>query len=545
MGLRAGRGVGGCVALIIFVGGFAASSAMASVGGAEVVTDGNVAPKSAGRTALEPSRPAGSPLPRASPAGDDPGSALPAAVNATVFPSNSGFSAINEPYGPTDPNGCPVMGQNWGFDKTLWRRFTGTGGTVIIHAFESPLFTALAVYPADGVGTTIATSAVLDCDVDVPPEGTHYAFIAVPTLPGRDYLLQAGGLEQRTGTPSEGIPNEGTLGITIITSDGRAQAQPIALDSTETLTNEGAGTDSGEPLACRSSTYAATIWLRFHVDRPGVATFGAGVGASAPGTPVVAIYRGNDPTPLDCGSADDTKTLRAQVAVAVAPGDYFVQIGSTDPSGSDFTYDLRFTPNLDVDGDGSLQGQGDCNDNNSTIHPGAKDIPNGIDDDCDGVIDPDADNDGSLRPLDCNDANPAIHPGAVEIAGNHVDENCDGIMARFATLNSRFSVSWGRPARTTRFTRLMVFDVPAGATVTVRCIGRGCPKKTYRKSVAKDGAVSVLRPLKGRRLRPGAVIEVSVVRADLVGRVVRYTVRRGRAPMVKRGLIGDGFAPGS
>jgi hypothetical protein len=38
---------------------------------------------------------------------------------------------------------------------------------------------------------------------------------------------------------------------------------------------------------------------------------------------------------------------------------------------------------------------------------------------------------------------------------------------------------------------------------------------------------------------------VSVVRADLVGRVVRYTVRRGRAPMVKRGLIGDGFAPGS
>ena len=42
---------------------------------------------------------------------------------------------------------------------------------------------------------------------------------------------------------------------------------------------------------------------------------------------------------------------------------------------------------VDDDGDGFTENQGDCDDRNPAVHPGAPDVCNGIDDNCDGVID--------------------------------------------------------------------------------------------------------------------------------------------------------------
>jgi large repetitive protein len=103
---------------------------------------------------------------------------------------------------------------------------------------------------------------------------------------------------------------------------------------------------------------------------------------------------------------------------------------------------------------GYVNNQLDCDDNNPVIHPGMPESCNGVDDDCNGLVDEgitadgfayymDYDGDGygdegyivllcyaqpgySLIAGDCADYDPAIHPGATEICSNGIDDNCDG-----------------------------------------------------------------------------------------------------------------------
>lgn len=82
----------------------------------------------------------------------------------------------------------------------------------------------------------------------------------------------------------------------------------------------------------------------------------------------------------------------------------------------------------DADGDTFTVAAGDCDDTNPAINPGAAEVLDGLDNDCDGIVDEgfvDADGDGFAVPFDCNDANATVFPGAVEIADG-LDNDCDG-----------------------------------------------------------------------------------------------------------------------
>ena len=143
--------------------------------------------------------------------------------------------------------------------------------------------------------------------------------------------------------------------------------------------------------------------------------------------------------------------------------------GITDPKNSKDCN--RYYKDLDYDGAGTDEYQclcvsegdfralerGDCNDNNPKVHPEAREICNGIDDNCNGETD-EGENTAGCRPFyrdsdgdgfgigddskclckpsglfsaektgDCNDNNPAIYPGAHEYF-DRLDNNCNGII---------------------------------------------------------------------------------------------------------------------
>lgn len=96
----------------------------------------------------------------------------------------------------------------------------------------------------------------------------------------------------------------------------------------------------------------------------------------------------------------------------------------------------------------------DCNDSKPSVNPGATEVCNGIDDNCNGQTDEtdqlvwylDNDGDGfprstgsiqsctkpaynwmlSIGAFDCNDSSSAINPNAAEVCGDSIDNDCDG-----------------------------------------------------------------------------------------------------------------------
>jgi len=92
--------------------------------------------------------------------------------------------------------------------------------------------------------------------------------------------------------------------------------------------------------------------------------------------------------------------------------------------------DAALTPE-DADGDGLSSCDGDCDDEAADTYPGAPELCDGIDNDCDGVLsgeEADLDGDGwATCDGDCDDQAETAHPGAEEVCDNGLDDDCDGL----------------------------------------------------------------------------------------------------------------------
>jgi hypothetical protein len=125
--------------------------------------------------------------------------------------------------------------------------------------------------------------------------------------------------------------------------------------------------------------------------------------------------------------------------------------GNDDTDDTDMNIDTDITVSDDADADGVTAADGDCDDNDATVHPGAAETCDGVDQDCDTVVDndatdatdwyADADGDGHgagaatsacTAPTgsvdsddDCDDADATAFPGATEVCDG-ADQDCDG-----------------------------------------------------------------------------------------------------------------------
>jgi hypothetical protein len=144
-----------------------------------------------------------------------------------------------------------------------------------------------------------------------------------------------------------------------------------------------------------------------------------GLAGSPGGTVHEVIWRAEE----DAVTGDDVRlriSVLAQVPRRISGP---IQHGALSATSAPFR--LLAAPAPDGDGDGWIAQ--DCNDDDPTVHPGAVELCNGQDDDCDestGLDEVDDDGDGSRACEDCDDADPGRYPGALELC-NGLDEDCD------------------------------------------------------------------------------------------------------------------------
>ena len=465
------------------------------------------------------------------------------------IPLNTSWSVVTDTAGATEsgePTACGLVEM----EATVWFTITGNGGPIVLSTQSSAnepgsLDTVLAVYKTSGTPTTLNR---VDCDDD---SGTGVdSQLTLPSEAGVVYKVQVGGciVSQINPVPcSSSLGSRGQIFFTALANDDRSRPEDVSEGQISRTNVTATLALPGEDASCKGQPYDKTVWFRFSAPRPGRLTLTASDDAFT-----LSLYNGAAGPRIDCDPGGIPGTVGSRLSLDVGQGAYYIQVGGLGLGAAAIdarlTLSVGFDPDWDLDNDGvSVPPVGrDCDDSNPSRSPDLPEIVNnGLDENCDEILEYDRDRDGAhafvrtsgvgiaVRGSDCNDRNSAIQPGATDIPLNGVDDDCDGRAPRVPKVEGAARLRYSDSSSSSiRVQYLRVRDVTSGARVEVRCKsrrGRGCRRQVRTALVGEVRAARTVnfKALRGKRLRRGTVVEVRVTKRGYVGRYTRYKVKPG------------------
>ncbi len=228
-------------------------------------------------------------------------------------------------------------------------------------------------------------------------------------------------------------------GLIVFNSMGNSGPEPTTMGApadAEGVISLGAARFNGEIAGFSSRGPTADGRMKPEVIAPGVK-----VACADPSTP--DEYRTANGTSLSNPLAAGLGALLLEAYPDMTPADMLTLLRETSDQADNPDNDrgwgmidgykagLAYCSCNDVDGDGHTDvecGGDDCDDSLATVYPGAEEICDGHDNNCDGEKLPtelDVDNDLVTEcEGDCDDNNPDAVPGGMEVCGDGVDNDC-------------------------------------------------------------------------------------------------------------------------
>lgn len=389
----------------------------------------------------------------------------------------------------------------------------------------------VSVTATDDVGNTQTAMRGFTVDrtaptlsIDSPADGAYLRTAFTPGLTANDALDSS--LELRCGLDA---PATGDCG-----------AVPLPSDGTHTLNVKARDNAGNETF--RSST--------FHVDTVAPApSFTSGPAANAIlGSPDVTFgFAASDASPLtwtcslDGGAFNPCTSSSSQQLTALAEGPHSLIVRATDAAGNQGDVSRAFTVNA-VRPTVSIvvgPGEGEIIRANHVTFGFAS---------AGGAAQCSLDSESAFRSCSGadSDALSGLSDGAHTFRVRVRDEVGDEVVAsrtfRVDTsvpvppitlkdiLNPTISSAYKAFAKYTIYKRLVLNNVPRGATVTVTCKGRKCPAKKFTKT---GGGTVKLSKFAKKKLAAGTTLDIQVTRAGAIGKRFLIKIRKAKKPTLR------------